>query len=60
LNDTYTDEYNPLFELVTSVEEGGGQLGSGWDQDRATISSHEFMLASRSTESIRKPRLWKR
>jgi hypothetical protein len=29
LNDTYTDEYNPLFELVTSVEEGGGQLGSG-------------------------------
>jgi hypothetical protein len=22
INDTYTDQYNPLFELVTSVEEG--------------------------------------
>jgi hypothetical protein len=22
LNDTYTDQYNPLFELVTSVQEG--------------------------------------
>jgi hypothetical protein len=53
LNNTYTDQYNPLFELVTSVQEGEewGQLGSGRDQDGATISSHEFMLASRSIVS---------
>jgi hypothetical protein len=55
LNNIYTDQYNPLFELVTSVQEGrreGGQLGSGRDQDGATLSSHEFMLAIRSTQSV--------
>jgi hypothetical protein len=64
LNDTYeyTDQYNPLFELVTSVQEGEekGQLGPGPDQEGDTVSSHEFMLTSRSTQSVLKPQLLKR
>jgi hypothetical protein len=40
LNDTYTDQYNPLFELVTSVQEGEDRLIENLRKQAKCRSSH--------------------